>query len=401
MLLVTGFFTGNITTVVVAAGVATVLGIAVVVPLALLAAWLLFLVGHGMATVERSRYLAYTGLDLVDPGPPLDGHNAWTRFLGRFRSPGRWRELIYLLLRLPVSTVLMTLALVVWAGSVALVALPLYVDDLPGGAAEFWLFTIGPGPGAWLAALVGVALLVQLAPWVTVELAKADVAFGRSLLAHGAATEIEQQVVRLETSRVAALDSAEAERRRIERDLHDGAQQRLIAAAMDLGVARERLVSDPEAGRELVAHAHEEVKAALRELRDLVRGIHPVILEDRGLDAALSAVVARSPVPVELRVTASPRPSPAVESAAYFIVCEALANVARHAAARHASVQIVVRDSVLRIEVHDDGHGGADPTRGTGLTGLADRVAALGGTIAIDSPSGGPTDLRVEIPCAS
>lgn len=401
MLLVTGFFTGNITTVVVAAGVATVLGIAVVVPLALLAAWLLFLVGHGMATVERSRYLAYTGLDLVDPGPPLDGHNAWTRFLGRFRSPGRWRELIYLLLRLPVSTVLMTLALVVWAGSVALVALPLYVDDLPGGAAEFWLFTIGPGPGAWLAALVGVALLVQLAPWVTVELAKADVAFGRSLLAHGAATEIEQQVVRLETSRVAALDSAEAERRRIERDLHDGAQQRLIAAAMDLGVARERLVSDPEAGRELVAHAHEEVKAALRELRDLVRGIHPVILEDRGLDAALSAVVARSPVPVQLRVTASPRPSPAVESAAYFIVCEALANVARHAAARHASVQIVVHDSVLRIEVHDDGHGGADPTRGTGLTGLADRVAALGGTIAIDSPSGGPTDLRVEIPCAS
>ena len=125
MLLVTGFFTGNITTVVVAAGVATVLGIAVVVPLAMLAAWLLFLVGHGMATVERSRYLAYTGLDLVDPGPPLDGHNAWTRFLGRFRSPGRWRELIYLLLRLPVSTVLMTLALVVWAGSVALVALPL------------------------------------------------------------------------------------------------------------------------------------------------------------------------------------------------------------------------------------------------------------------------------------
>jgi signal transduction histidine kinase len=212
---------------------------------------------------------------------------------------------------------------------------------------------------------------------------------------------MEQQVVRLESSRVAALDSAEAERRRIERDLHDGAQQRLIAAAMDLGVARERLVSDPEGGRELVGRAHDEVKAALRELRDLVRGIHPVILEDRGLDAALSAVVARSPVPVELSVTAEPRPSPAVESAAYFIVCEALANVARHAEARHASVRIDVQDAVLRIDVHDDGAGGADPARGTGLSGLADRVAALGGTFAIDSPSGGPTDLRVEIPCAS
>jgi signal transduction histidine kinase len=401
VLLVTGFFTGHITTIVVATGVATVLGIAFVVPLAMVGAWLLFLAGHGMATVERSRYLAYTGLALEDPGPPIAGHNVWTRFLGRLRSPGRWRELVYLLLRLPVSAVLMTLALVIWAGSTALVALPFYVDDLPGGAAEFWLFSIGPGPAAWLAAVVGVALLVQLAPWATVELARVDVAFGRSLLAHGAATEMEQQVVRLESSRVAALDSAEAERRRIERDLHDGAQQRLIAAAMDLGVARERLVSDPEAGRELVGHAHEEVKAALRELRDLVRGIHPVILEDRGLDAALSAVVARSPVPVELSVVAEPRPSPAVESAAYFIVCEALANVARHAGAGHAAVRIDVQDSVLRIEVHDDGRGGADPARGTGLSGLADRVAALGGTIALDSPSGGPTDLRVEIPCAS
>jgi signal transduction histidine kinase len=401
VLLVTGFFTGNITTVVVATGVAVVLGIAFVVPVAMVATWVLFLLGHCMATVERSRYLAYTGLLLDDPCPALGGHNVWTRFLGRLRSPGRWRELVYLLLRLPVSTVLMGLALVIWAGSAALAALPLYVDDLPGGAAEFWLFTISPGPTAWLAAVVGVALLVQLAPWATVELARVDVAFGRSLLAHGAATEIEQQVVRLESSRVAALDSAEAERRRIERDLHDGAQQRLIAAAMDLGVARERLVSDPESGRELVGHAHDEVKAALRELRDLVRGIHPVILEDRGLDAALSAVVARSPVPVELSVTAEPRPSPAVESAAYFIVCEALANVARHAEARRASVRIDVQDAVLRIDLHDDGRGGADPARGTGLSGLADRVAALGGTFAIDSPSGGPTDLRVEIPCAS
>jgi signal transduction histidine kinase len=401
VLLATGFFAGHITTIVVVTAVATVLGTAVVAPVAMLGAWLLFLVGHGMAQVERSRYLAYTGVALVDPGPPVGGDTVWRRFLGRLRSPGRWRELVYLLLRLPVSAVLMGLALIAWAGALALVALPLYVAELPGGSAQFLLFSIGPGASAWLAAIVGLALLVQLAPWVTVALARADVAFGRSLLAHGSTTEIEQQVVRLEISRVAALDSAEAERRRIERDLHDGAQQRLIAAAMDLGVARERLVSDPPAGQELVAKAHEEVKAALRELRDLVRGIHPVILEDRGLDAALSAVVARSPVPVELRVHAAPRPSPAVESAAYFIVCESLANVTRHASASSAAVRIDVAGGVLSIHVHDDGQGGADPRRGTGLTGLADRVAALGGTLAIDSPSGGPTDLRVEIPCAS
>jgi signal transduction histidine kinase len=317
------------------------------------------------------------------------------------RSATRWRELLYLLLRLPVSVVQVFVLTVVWSGSVALAFLPLYVGRLPDGRAELAGFTIESGAPALLACVVGIAAFVQLAPWVTVGLGEVDVAFGRSLLAHGSKTEIEQQVTRLESSRVAAVDSAEAERRRIERDLHDGAQQRLIAAAMDLGVARDRLVSDPPAGQALVASAHEEVKAALRELRDLVRGIHPVILEDRGLDAALSAVVARSTVPVSLSVDVEPRPSATVESAAYFIVCEALANVARHSGAASASVTIARSHDRLHIEVCDDGHGGADPARGTGLRGLADRVAALGGTISLASPVGGPTRLIVEVPCAS
>ncbi|MHB1138120.1 MAG: sensor histidine kinase [Microthrixaceae bacterium] len=399
--LVTGLVAGYVATIFVVVGAAVSLSLIVLFPLAMIGVWILFLIGHGMAVVERSRYRAFCDVDLVDPAPPLSGTNTWRRFIARLRSPSRWRELLYLLLRLPVSTLVVTLALLVWAGSIALVALPLYVGDLPEGEANFGLFDIGPGWSAWLTAVVGLAVLVHLAPWVTVTLAQADVTFGRSLLAHGSRTEIEQTVVRLESSRLAAVDSAEAERRRIERDLHDGAQQRLITAAMDLGVARDRLVTDPPAGQALVAGAHEEVKAALRELRDLVRGIHPVILEDRGLDAALSAVVARIPFPVELRVHAEPRPSPAVESAAYFIVCEALTNVTRHARATRAWVHIDREPDRLRLEIGDDGAGGADPKLGTGLAGLADRVSAFGGTLHITSPLGGPTRIEVQIPCGS
>jgi signal transduction histidine kinase len=218
------------------------------------------------------------------------------------------------------------------------------------------------------------------------------------LLTPSRSDQIDERVTQLETSRAAAVDSAESERRRIERDLHDGAQQRLVALAMDLGAARERLESDPEGGRALVAEAHEEAKAALRELRDLVRGIHPVILEDRGLDAALSAVVARVPVPVTLQVDVAERPSPVIESAAYFVVAEALTNVARHAQASEAHVAIVRAADRMVIEVRDDGVGGADPARGTGLDGLRNRVAALGGTLDVISPTGGPTTLLATLP---
>lgn len=155
----------------------------------------------------------------------------------------------------------------------------------------------------------------------------------RTLLGTSERREFEARVTTLESHRIRAVDSAEAERRRIERDLHDGAQQRLIAVAMQLGVARQRLDDDPASARALVDDAHAEVKSALKELRDLVRGIHPVILQDRGLDAALSAVVARTSVPVDLRVDLPARPPAAVESAAYFIVSEALVNVVRHVAA--------------------------------------------------------------------
>ncbi|MFN8027930.1 MAG: sensor histidine kinase [Acidimicrobiia bacterium] len=202
-----------------------------------------------------------------------------------------------------------------------------------------------------------------------------------------------------ERGREAAVGSAEAERRRIERDLHDGAQQRLVHLAMELGTAREQFDTDPERARALVVSAHEESKAALQELRDLVRGIHPVILEDRGLDAALSAVVARAPIPVSLETHVEPRPTPEVESAAYFVVSEALTNVARHSEARHAAVSVLRQGPHLVVEVRDDGRGGAHAGDGSGLAGLDERARALGGSFQVDSPEGGPTVVRAVLPC--
>jgi len=310
-------------------------------------------------------------------------------------------EVGYCVLRLPTGIVLALPLVLLWCGSAAMATLPLYVQALPDDVAHFGLFDVSFGPAAFLVAVTGLAGLLVVAPWATVLAGKLDAAFTTWLLGADPGAQLVARVTLAETSRVAAVDAAEAERRRIERDLHDGAQQRLVALAMDLGSARERFDTDPEGARTLVAEAHEEAKAALKEVRDLVRGIHPVILEDRGLDAALSAVVARSPIPVTLRVDVRERPSAAVESAAYFVVSEALANVARHAGAREAQVSIARSGNRLLVEVRDDGVGGADPRLGTGLSGLSERVAGMAGTMTMLSPLGGPTTLTVELPCAS
>jgi signal transduction histidine kinase len=285
-----------------------------------------------------------------------------------------------------------------WCGSAALVGLPFYVSALPGDSAEFGLFDVSSGVAAWCAAIVGVVGFVVAAPWLTTAVGWFHGVVVRALLGPTRRSALVEQVTKIEASRVAAVDSAEAERRRIERDLHDGAQQRLVALAMDLGMARERFDDDPEQTRRLVGEAHEEAKAALGELRDLVRGFHPAILEDRGLDAALSAVVARCPVPVQLDVDVATRPSASVESAAYYIVTEALTNVAKHSGATSARVTIARRGERLVIDVSDNGRGGADGANGTGLRGLAERVQSLGGWMSLMSPVGGPTSVLVELP---
>ena len=203
------------------------------------------------------------------------------------------------------------------------------------------------------------------------------------------------------------MAAADAERRRIERDLHDGAQQRLVSLAMNLGMARERFAGAPEPVRRAIADAHDEAVLALSELREFIRGLHPAVLNDRGLDAALSGLAARAPLPVRLRVDVQRPASPSVEAVAYFIVSEALTNVAKHAQAARAEVTVTRDGDVLRVTVTDDGSGGAVPAEGddagagTGLRGLTQRAAAVDGTLTIDSPPGGPTVITAELPCES
>jgi signal transduction histidine kinase len=198
------------------------------------------------------------------------------------------------------------------------------------------------------------------------------------------------------------VDAAEAERRRIERDLHDGAQQRLVAVAMELGRAKAKFADDVDAAAALVDQAHTEAKAALVELRELVRGVHPPVLTDRGLDAALSGLAARCSVPVTVQVDVPVRPRPAVEAVAYFTVAEALTNVAKHSRATHASVTVDGGPGpagTLNIVISDDGIGGADAA-GAGLSGLADRLAGIDGALFVESPPGGPTIISAVLPCA-
>jgi signal transduction histidine kinase len=211
--------------------------------------------------------------------------------------------------------------------------------------------------------------------------------------------EMAERIETLETSRAGAVDAQETELRRIERDLHDGAQARLVALGMSLGMAEQKLADDPERAGELLAEARIDAEHALRELRDLARGIHPPVLADRGLEAALASLASSTPLRVGLSIDVSPRPPAAVESAAYFVAAEALANAAKHARATRVDIAIARVGGAIELEVRDDGQGGADP-EGSGLRGLRRRVEALDGTLTVVSPPGGPTTIRAELPCA-
>ncbi|MDT9681664.1 sensor domain-containing protein [Streptomyces sp. TRM76323] len=244
--------------------------------------------------------------------------------------------------------------------------------------------------------LVALVALWPALPYLARVMANADRAMVRGLL--GPSDELERRVAELESGRGVVVDAAAADLRRIERDLHDGAQARLVALAMDLGLAKEKAAEDPAAAARMVEEAHGEVKLALQELRDLARGIHPAILTDRGLDAALSAIASRCAVPVAVAVDLPERPAAAVEGIAYFTVSELLQNVSKHAGARHATVDVRRTGDRLLLQVADDGHGGADPSRGTGLAGLAERLDAVDGVLVVHSPRGGPTTVTAELP---
>jgi len=348
---------------------------------------------------ERARFALMLGRQIPEPLPPPVTVTGWRRLWRITWSSPTWRQFGYALLRLPLSLVQVCVVLVVWATALALIVLPAYSFALPrGGPVLGGQVVRGPGQ---LASAVVVGLLVLLAaPWVTQALAVLDGVVAGRLLGPGRRADLTARIGELETSRAQVVDAAETERRRIERDLHDGAQQRLVSLAMELGRARAKFDTDPQAAEEIVGQAHEQAKEALAELRNLVRGVHPPVLSDRGLDAALSGLAARCPVPVTVHVNLPQRPPAAIEAIAYFVVAEALTNVAKHAHAAHAEVSVSRSGDLLLVVITDDGAGGADPA-GQGLSGLAARVAAVDGRLSVISPAGGPTSIEAALPCGS
>jgi signal transduction histidine kinase len=339
---------------------------------------------RGFGTLQRARLRAVLGVEI--PAPPAGAAGAWSP--RAWRAPATWRQLGYHLLAVAGGTAGGALVAACWLAPLPAAA------SLAGG----WG---GGGPAAGLGLAVLAAAMVAAAPYLAGAVARADQAAGRALLGPGRGEELALRVEALARSRAEIVAATDAERRRIERDLHDGTQRRLVSLAMHLGMARASLTDAPEPVRQVIEQAHDEATEALAELRQLVRGLHPAVLDDRGLDAALSGIAAGAPLPVRLRVEVAGRCPPGVEAVAYFVVSEALTNVAKHADATRADVTVVRAGDRLRVVVADDGRGGATTDGGTGLRGLAQRAAAVDGTLSVDSPPGGPTTVTVELPCGS
>jgi signal transduction histidine kinase len=351
------------------------------------------------AALERARFAVMLGERIAAPPPDPDPPAQWLRRTWRrVASPAAIKQFGYALLRFPLSLAEAAVAIGLWSLALVLITLPAYNGSLPqGGAAIFGTVLRGPHT-AVPAVIIGVPMLLA-APWASYFLALGDAAVARYLLGP-TASDLTARIGELERSRAGVVDAAQAERLRIERDLHDGAQQRLVSLAMELGRARAKFADDPEAARAIIEDAHGQAKEALAELRSLVRGVHPPVLSDRGLDAALSGLAALCPIPVAVRVQIAQRPQPQLEAIAYFVVAEALTNVAKHSQASSAEVEVGRSGDILRIRVLDNGVGGADPA-GQGLAGLARRVAGVDGRLSVDSPAGGPTSIEVQMPCGS
>jgi signal transduction histidine kinase len=372
-------------------------------PLLALTLWL----ARVAARVQRE--IAGALLDASIPGPPFvpvpPDRPWWRRMLEPVLDLSTWRASAYLLVfSFPLGLGLFIAAVVLWSVALSFVTAPVWYLFVPDDNRDDVLWG-GNGLDSgweWLLVVGGGLLLVFVTPWIIRALTALDVLLMRALLGPTRG-ELERAAAKHADERDLAVAAATGDRRQIERDLHDGAQARLVSLAVDLGRARRRLEEggSPEEAAELVRGAHEDAKQALVEIRDLARGIHPAVLTDRGLDAALSSLAARSPVEVSLRSElGDERPPEQVESAAYFVVAEALTNVARHSEATRAAVSVEREDGVLVVEVRDDGIGGAEPAPGSGLAGLRARVGALGGTLVVESPPGGPTAITAVLPCA-
>ncbi|RSN56679.1 sensor histidine kinase [Actinomadura sp. WAC 06369] len=384
-------------------GVALSAGLLIIWVGAPLAALLLLLWRAG-AVFERALMKGAYGVTIPSPYRPMPEGNLFRKLKSMAGDPATWKDFAYFALLFPVTLIEFTVSVMLWTATGVLLAAPVVV--LLGEDMRIQIGDLVYFPQNLFEALpafaAGCALLV-LAMYVTRAMGIGHALYAVFLLGPNASqTEARRQQARadrLQASRARGVDAAEAERRRIERDLHDGAQQRLLAVAMDIGRARAKLEDDPEGARALIEQAHTGTKEAISELRDLARGIYPAILTDRGLDPALSGLAARAPVPVEVDVDLPERPPAAVESIAYFIVAESLANIAKYARATRASVRVAREDAWVVVEVIDNGVGGAVAAPDGGLAGLADRAATIDGMLIVDSPPGGPTIIRADLPC--
>jgi signal transduction histidine kinase len=331
------------------------------------------------------------GLRVASPQPLRSepGVLGWVK--SGLRDTSGWRSLAYLATKFPLALVTFAAATIFWGYGIAFATCPLWWRFWDVHLADSWTRAVST-------CFIGLIML-GAAPWVVRAMVVLDRLLIGGLLSASTLTE---RVRNLEHIHSRAVDDAAASLRRIERDLHDGTQARLVALAMKIGLAKAELAGDYrpvdlERARIAVDAAHQSAKAALVEVRDLARGIHPPAL-DRGLDAALATLAARSPVPVQLDVDLGTRPSPAVESIAYYCVAELLTNIAKHSGARHATVNVAQTGERMLIRVTDDGTGGASGDDGGGLAGLSERVHAVDGRLNVASPDGGPTVIEFELP---
>ncbi|MFF2625895.1 sensor histidine kinase [Kitasatospora griseola] len=348
-----------------------------------------------LTAVQRARYRVLMGVDVPRPTPTAPERWTWASTARWLAATRPWRKIGYHLVLGPLLALLELLVLAVAAVGLAGAVAYAWAWALPAGIRQDWFGYLIQLPACTAAGL----LLLCALPWTARTAARAEARLALGLLGPSRAQRLQARVDQLAVSRTDLIEAVDAERRRIERDLHDGTQQRLVSLAVNLGLAIATRPDLPSDAREVITRAHLDAKEAIAELNDLVRGLHPAVLEDRGLDAALSGLAARTPLPVRLRVDLEERMAPTVESVAYFVISEALTNATKHAGAMQAEVIVRQVGEVLRVRVTDDGLGGADAA-GTGLTGLARRVGSLDGAFHVSSPVGGPTTITAELPCA-
>jgi signal transduction histidine kinase len=354
------------------------------------------------ANARRRLLGAWSGLETGEPYKPRPEGGLLRRYWWILSDQATWRDILWLFVDASAGFALAIFAF----------ALPMYAPYGWVLAAGVWRPIVHSGGGDWytfvpvtsqntatLAGLLGFVYL-GLGMWLTPKIMYAHARMTRSMLAPTRERELELRVARLTETRSDALDTQAAELRRIERDLHDGAQARLVAMGMSLGTIEHLLERDPARARKLLSEARESSSKALTELRDLVRGIHPPVLAERGLGDAVRALAMASPLTTEVTVDLPGRLEAPVESAAYFAVSEILTNAAKHSGARRVWLDVRYEEGMLRIMVTDDGQGGADMSRGTGLRGIERRLGTFDGVIALSSPPGGPTIVTIELPCA-